>query len=162
MHEYIITTVKNNSHYQLNEYFNTREFQCRCNACPFTLIASDIINILYFIRKKFNKPIIITSAFRCYFYHQHIYKKKYYTYLKEQRDNNKPFKPFEDFSYPQYSSHLIGIAVDIKSDYNIFQEVLELFNSEYFPSFTGLGVDEEFLHIDVRKRKEKEIWHYGI
>lgn len=59
-------TIKKGSRQQLSKNFISIEFDCKgINCCSQTLIDEKLVEYLQKIRDYFNKPITITSAYRC-------------------------------------------------------------------------------------------------
>lgn len=113
-----------NSNTQLNDYFNSNEFDCHCEdpECKETKIHPALISILTTIRLQYKKPITITSGFRC----------------KEHNEN---------IGGSKNSQHLLGYAADIQVHAYAPSKVQEHASDICVP---GLGCYSTFTHIDVR------------
>jgi len=110
-------------------YFTDDELRCPC--CGIVKMDSSFLDLLIKMRKKWGKPMYVTSAFRC---------KKHNAKL-----GSKPT-----------SQHVLGKAVDIRvSDADRFDFIKLAFKS----GFTGIGVDSRFIHLDSRE-KAAYFWIY--
>ena len=106
--------------FKLTNNFNLKEFQCPC--CGSVKIDSELIQKLQSLREKINKPIIVTSGYRCPSHNKRV--------------------GGENTSY-----HTQGLAVDITTDYDI--EKLVILAREI--GFRGIGIYRRlrFLHLDL-------------
>lgn len=113
---------------KLADNFKVKEFACN-DGSDVIFISPDLVNILQNIRNHFEKALIINSAYRTPTY------------------NNK-------VDGAKYSQHLYGTAADIRingvspKDIASYAETL-LFNTG------GIGIYNNFVHIDVRKEKSR-------
>jgi len=124
------------------QFFSREELQCRCGECGY-LCKMDEAFMLYLgeLREKFNKPLYLSSGFRC-----HAHNRK----VSSSGSSNGP--------------HTTGKAADIliaKQDgYEILKLALEL-------GFSGIGINQKgagrFIHLDTLTRHEgfrPTIWSY--
>lgn len=117
----MVTQHKTN-HIRIAEYFYLDEFQCPC--CQQAMLYSLLLEKLIELRYKIEKPIIITSGYRC------------------------PSNNLEVGGVPN-SYHLLGRAADIFVPKMV---LTELFQAARNVGFTGIGYypARNFLHLDVR------------
>ena len=109
----------------ISPYFNLSEFACPC--CHRVMLHPLLLEKLKKLRKIIEKPIHITSGYRCFAYNQKV-------------------------GGVANSYHLIGLAADIKvKDINL----IELLGYAEEIDFAGIGFYEKkiFLHLDVRPTK---------
>lgn len=121
---YIICSKK--AFKKLNEYFNSNEFDCQGNGCcSETLINEKLVEYLRDIRKHFNAPITITSAYRCTKHNRNV-------------------------GGATGSRHTKGDAADI-----VVKGVAPLKVAQYAESIgiKGIGLYSNFVHIDTRDKK---------
>jgi len=107
------------------QHFRLSEFACPC--CMRVILHPKLLKKLIELREIIERPIYITSGYRCPEYNQKI-------------------------GGVVNSYHLIGLAVDIKvKDINLI-ELLEVCENI---DFTGIGFYEKknFLHLDIRPTK---------
>lgn len=121
---------------KLSENFMLSEFLCPCGC-----LAGDDLTIpmevpfimkLQKLRTRFQKPIIITSGYRCPSYNKRI--------------GGAP-----------NSKHCLGIAADVSCTNS--KDRFTLLNLAFQIGFSGIGVDRTFLHLDIRE-SEKVCWTY--
>ena len=112
---------------KIAEYFSLYEFACPC--CSRVMLHPMLLKKLVEFRSIINKPIYITSGYRCSEYNQKVGGIK-------------------------SSYHMLGMAADIHVQ-NIFLSYL-LFYAQRV-GFTGIGFYEKknFLHLDVRSGAKK-------
>jgi len=106
-------------------HFRLSEFACPC--CKRVMLHPKLLAKLMELRKIIERPVYITSGYRCPSYNQKI-------------------------GGVVNSYHLIGLAVDIKvKDINL----IELLEYAENIGFAGIGFYEKnnFLHLDVRPTK---------
>lgn len=127
------------------KYFSPNELKCKCGKCDSTGHEMDdnFMQRLVMLRMQFNRPIIITSAYRCPSYNSEI------------SDTGEK------------GPHSRGKAVDIKIYGTLAYALVEM---AYELSFTGIGVkqrgpmDERFVHLDTCTHEEVGtrpwIWSY--
>ena len=110
------------NHIMITPQFNLSEFACPC--CKRVMLHPLLLEKLEKLRKIIERPIHITSGYRCFEYNQKV-------------------------GGVANSYHLIGLAADIKvKDINLI-ELLEICENI---DFAGIGFYEKknFLHLDVR------------
>jgi len=106
----------------ISPYFNLSEFACPC--CHRVMLHPRLLDKLVELRNVLERPVYITSGYRCSKYNQKV-------------------------GGVANSYHLIGLAADIKvKDINLIT-LLEICENI---DFTGIGFYEKknFLHLDVR------------
>ena len=106
-------------------HFNLSEFACPC--CHRVMLHPRLLAKLLALRDVLERPIHITSGYRCFAYNRKV-------------------------GGVANSYHLIGLAVDIKvKDINL----IELLGYAEEVDFSGIGFYEKknFLHLDVRPTK---------
>jgi len=106
-------------------HFNLSEFACPC--CQKVMLHPRLLAKLAELRKRLERPVYITSGYRCPGYNRKV-------------------------GGVVNSYHLIGLAADIKvKDINLM-ELLEIGENI---DFNGIGFYEKknFLHLDVRPTK---------
>ena len=109
----------------ISPYFNLSEFACPC--CNRVMLHPKLLAKLVELRDVLERPVHITSGYRCFEYNQKV-------------------------GGVANSYHLIGLAADIKvKDINL----IELLGYTEEIDFTGIGFYEKknFLHLDVRPTK---------
>ena len=109
----------------ISPYFNLSEFACPC--CKKIMLHPLLLEKLEKLRKIIERPIHITSGYRCSRYNQKV------------------------GGVPN-SYHCIGLAADIKvKDINL----IDLLGYSEDVDFSGIGFYEKknFLHLDVRPTK---------
>lgn len=113
-------------------HFKKDEFSCKCG-CGLNNINLNLVADLEIARKRSMIPFVINSACRC-INHNH------------------------DIKGSITSSHLKGVAVDIKIDsssdrYKIVRSLID-------SGFNRIGVYEDFIHVDIDSSKiHNVIWH---
>lgn len=118
--------------YNLTTHFKSSELACKCG-CEKIAMENEFLELLERFRKAINRPVFISSGFRC-------------------ENHNKAVGGSHN------SYHLRGKAVDIvcKSSidrYAILREALKI-------KFTGIGIHSQFIHVDNRDAEFKKIWVY--
>ena len=118
----MLRLTKNNN-IQLSNNFNSNEFDCHCNnpECLITVIDQNIVDHIQKIRDFINKPLKITSGYRC-------------------EAHNKDVGGVKD------STHTKGQAVDVQAT-NLanIRFYSELINPKY-----SIGKYSDFVHLDTR------------
>ena len=112
------------------------EFACRCDfdACRFTLVSPKLLEAYETFRQMVNKPLTITSGYRCQAHHFHnVYK--------------------DDIEAVTASRHLTGEGIDISiknllTTYH-FYTIIELAKNAGF-TYVKHYENEQFIHCDVR------------
>lgn len=127
----------------INEYFKYSEFDCKCGKCerPQGVPSQELIDILTKIRKHYNQPVIINSAYRC-------------------EAHNKAVGGSAN------SQHFKGSAVDIIVKNTPTESVWEYVLKNWGDSPLGLAIKRNkdniyagFVHIDTRGKKAR--WEYA-
>lgn len=118
--------------YYLTTHFRAKELACKCG-CDEQKMDSDFMEMLEELRQKLDRPVYITSGFRCV-------------------EHNKAVGGVSS------SYHLKGMAADIvcisaKDRHAIVGAAIRL-------GFSGLGIDKHFVHVDNRRSLPKKIWIY--
>jgi len=107
------------------KHFNLSEFACPC--CNLVMLHPKLLAKLMELRNTLERPVYITSGYRCPKYNQKV-------------------------GGVANSYHLIGLAADIKvKDTNL----IELLGYAEEIDFAGIGLYEKknFLHLDIRPTK---------
>lgn len=107
----------------ISEYFDRKEFACKCG-CGFDVIDAELLIVLENVRTEFARPVEITSGCRCKLHNQLV-------------------------GGVVNSQHLIGKAADIVVYDFLPQDIAEFLNTEY-PNKYGIGQYDDFTHVDVR------------
>ncbi len=121
-------------------YFSVDEFECKCG-CGKNSIDHSMINRLDNLRSELNRPLIISSGYRCAEYNNKI----------SSTGINGP--------------HTTGRAVDIAAS---GQLALDIVSNAVDFGFTGIGInqsgDNRFIHLDnlyeLANRPRPWIWSY--
>jgi len=115
--------------FRISKNFNLSEFSCKC--CGSVKIDSEVVKRLQLMRDKIQKPIIITSGYRCPKHNQEV-------------------------GGAENSYHTQGLAVDIVVDGYSLDE-LEMIAKEV--GFRGLGIyrSANFIHLDLGPVRRWEI-----
>ncbi len=111
---------------KLSAHFKRSEFECGCK-CGFNTVDYELINVLEELRNYYKQPIHINSACRCLEHNESVGSKS-------------------------TSQHVKGKACDITVSGVPTIAVNHRLNSLY-PGKYGLGVYDNFNHIDVRSEK---------
>ena len=115
-------------------YFQDSEFRCRCGVCPIKPPDPQLVLKLAELRGAYQKPIYISSGWRC------------------GQQNSK-------VGGVKGSSHLNGTAADLfctssRDRYILLTHALGLFKR--------VGIGTTFLHVDTDPTKDMEVcWLYG-
>lgn len=119
----------------LSENFRVREFRCK-DGSNTIFIDSDLVELLQHIRDHFNRPVVITSAYRTV------------THNKAVGGSPK-------------SQHLYGMAADIQVA-DTLPEFVAQYAETLLPGTGGIGVYPKkkgrakgWVHVDVRKTKAR-------
>jgi hypothetical protein len=123
---YIIETDGNAN---LGRHFKVKEFACK-DGSPVVFVDSYLYNILDILRKKIEKPIIITSGYRTPSWNAKCGGAK-------------------------YSYHMRGMAADIRVDGMSPKELANKLN-EIVPDECGIIVYKSWVHFDVRHKKYRK------
>ena len=106
-----------------------KESELACKCCGQTKPNQHLMAVLQLVRIHFNKPVSITSGYRC-------------------ESHNK------NVGGAEKSQHVQGTAADIQVKGVDPLDVYHFINS-VFPNSYGLGCYENFTHIDVRATKAR-------
>jgi uncharacterized protein YcbK (DUF882 family) len=122
------------------KYFTTSEFDSPDKPGSGSLMSETIIEMLDDVRAKFGKPIVINSGYRT-----------------EKHNKKVGGKPKTKTS--KGSSHMYGLAVDIKCDNSSDRYHLIFLLQE--TGFQRIGVGNTFIHVDIDFDKSQEVmWTY--
>ena len=118
------------------KYFTLLEFKCKCGECsgyPAGGMSNTLLLKLDELREKLGYPIYVSSGYRCGYWNQQ----------NNGVDN---------------STHTLGQAADIYSDYATTEKLLELAEKV---GFDGIGYypEEGFIHVDVRADGKKPLYY---
>jgi len=115
------------------KYFKLEEFQCLCG-CGYNPISTELIKKLDKARAIAEVPFVITSGSRC-----------------PKHNTNVGGSP--------YSSHVKGLAVDIKvKDSRTRHQVLTALHQV---GFERVGISKDFIHCDIDSAKDQKVcWVY--
>lgn len=108
-------------------HFKESEFACKC--CGETKPNGELMAVLQLVRIHFNKPVTITSSYRCPAHNKAV-------------------------GGAVKSKHLEGIAADIQVKGIEPHEVYHFLDS-IFPNHYGIGSYKSFTHVDVRQTKAR-------
>ena len=116
--------------YHLTTNFKRNEFVCKCG-CDREAMNKSFLNMIQELRDQLNRPLTITSGFRC------------------QSHNLSVGGSVSSF-------HLIGRAADIAcysshDRYTLLKAAIKL-------GFGGIGIYPFFVHLDNRIDKTKKLW----
>lgn len=117
----------------ITKNFSEHEFSCKCG-CGFDSINKGLVVELQKVRSMTGQPMSINSGCRC-----------------ESHNKSIP-------RASKSSSHMKGLAVDIKCDDSAYRSLLlPLLISR----FARVGIGSDFIHIDVDSDKSQNvIWVY--
>ena len=113
---------------RLSEHFKVYEFRCKDNTDPI-FISGDLVAILERIRNHFKKPVVINSGYRNVAYNRMIGGAK-------------------------NSMHMYGLAADIHIN-GVSPKEIASFAETLMPYYGGIGIYDNFCHIDVRYVKSR-------
>lgn len=111
----------------MSKNFSNHEFTCPC--CDRYIVSNHLITLLELIRAEFMQPVHINSGYRC----------------KEHNDHVGGTKN---------SKHLLGIAADFHI-IGISPEDIYDFINMTFPKCYGVGLYDEWVHVDVRPERAR-------
>lgn len=118
---------------KINEFFDTKEFKCKCGKCGEPVINTALIDALTSLRKATKLPIHITSGYRCPEHNAAV--------------GGKP-----------NSAHVRGLAADVMVNDSAYRY---LFLNHVFKYFNRVGIDATFIHVDVDAALPPEVvWLY--
>ena len=110
---------------KITDHFSQQEFTCKCG-CGEVLIDMQLVYGLEVLRRLLRKPIIINSAYRC-------------------EAHNKAVGGVDN------SQHRLGTAADIRVSGMTPSEIHKLACN----IFDGVGLYDNFVHVDVRGVKAR-------
>ncbi|HHZ70920.1 MAG TPA: serine/threonine protein kinase [Methylococcaceae bacterium] len=113
---------------KLNEYFSRGEFACKCG-CEFSVVDTELLEVLTRLRLRFNQPVKINSACRCAFHNKAV-------------------------GGSDGSKHKLGIAADVVVKGVPTKDVYNFLDCNE-PNKYGIGEYKTFVHIDVRENKAR-------
>ena len=113
---------------KLSENFKVNEFACSDGSDPI-FISPELVTVLQKIRNHFGKPITINSGYR--------------TVTKNKAVDGAT-----------YSQHLYGMAADITVK-GVTPKMVAVYAETLLPNTGGIGIYNNFTHIDVRKTKSR-------
>jgi uncharacterized protein YcbK (DUF882 family) len=115
-----------------SKYFKDKEFACKCG-CGGN-IKPELLKKLHTARGKAQVPFHINSGYRCESYNLSLPK------------------------HSKTSSHLKGLAVDISAKDGATRE--KILSALFGVGFKRVGIDKEFIHVDIDKDKTNSCWVY--
>tara|TARA_R110000823_G_scaffold223407_2_gene351540 strand:+ start:219 stop:590 length:372 start_codon:yes stop_codon:yes gene_type:complete len=120
-----------------SKYFSKAELQCKCG-CEAALMDAQFIMMLEQLREKFNKPLLVSSGYRC-----------------PKHNNNVSGTGIA-------GPHTTGKAIDLKVDRGAAYELLKIAMDM---GFSGIGVNQKgnarFMHLDtINTGLRPTIWSY--
>lgn len=117
----------------MKNYFSISEQVCKCG-CGKGKLDSEFLERLNLARQIANIPFIVTSAYRC-------------------EKHNKEVKGSPT------SSHLLGLAADIKAEDSITKFLI--IKALLDVGFNRLGIGKNFIHVDSDPNKiQNVLWMY--
>lgn len=128
----ILSIARREKGHTLSENFIAGEFACRCGKCEQILVDEMLVQRLQRLRDRFGKPIHITSGYRC---------------LAHNKASGGSVK----------SLHMEGRAADVVIE---GVEPLQVARAAEEMGVPGIGLYDDFVHIDTRA--QKAFWYgYG-
>lgn len=119
---------------KLTDHFESDEFLCHCGKCgDGNRMQPEFIFKLQRMRHLIDRPIVITSGYRCRFHNI-------------------------DIGGHPGSQHVLGNAADLMVEGSAHRYDLLRYATEV--GFTGIGVASTFVHVDCRKTQPVS-WIYG-
>jgi uncharacterized protein YcbK (DUF882 family) len=113
---------------KLSDNFKVNEFACSDGSDPI-FISPELVTVLQKIRNHFGKPVTINSGYR--------------TVTKNKAVDGAT-----------YSQHLYGMAADITVK-GVTPKMVAVYAETLLPNTGGIGIYNNFTHIDVRKTKSR-------
>jgi len=114
---------------QLSPNFHLKEFECKCGACPETLVSMVHVERLEQLRREIGRPIRITSGYRCKAHNANV-------------------------GGALYSRHVLGLATDIDDTRIEADRLKRIFPGVIlYRGFTHLDSRDARLFIDRRPTK---------
>lgn len=129
---------KGDKHF-IGQYFNTKEFSCQCKNtdCVNQKISEELIGMLTKIREYLQKPMTITSGFRCEAHQKSLQASGANTVVATK------------------SQHCVGNAADAMFKDLRVNEWIDVARKYSM----AVGYASNFIHLDTRKDKKRE-WKY--
>ena len=115
------------NNFQISKNFNLSEFECTHPNHRHVRVYDELVEKLQLLRDRLNVPLVINSAYRC-------------------PERNKQVGGADN------SQHLYGKAADI-SLHTIPLQIEEIKRIARQIGFTGVGLYNSFIHLDVRHRQ---------
>ena len=113
------------------KHFRRDEFECKCEwRCGFDTVDFELAEVMDSIREHFDKPISITSGFRC---------------VKSNKNTD---------GASLTSKHMLGMACDFKVE-GVHADIVADYLEKEYPNKYGIGRYNGRTHIDVRKNKAR-------
>lgn len=106
-------------------FFSLEEFECPC--CHRVMLHPLLLQKLSLLRDKINLPLLISSGYRC------------------KKENRKVHGV-------KASYHIFGLAVDVQVP---SMDMVDLRLYAINTSFGGIGLYDNFLHLDIRSVPER-------
>lgn len=113
---------------QVSKNFKVKEFACK-DGSDVIFISPELVDILQKIRNHFGKAVYINSAYRTPTYNKKVGGAK-------------------------YSQHLYGYACDIRVT-GVSPEKVAEYAETILTNRGGIGIYNNFTHIDVREKKSR-------
>lgn len=113
----------------LSRNFSRKEFECNCEECGQDAVDHELISLLEDIRSNFRASITVTSGNRCPAYNKAVGGTK-------------------------HSQHLTSKAADIIVK-DVDPHLVAIWVSEVNPDRYGVGMYDNFTHVDVRSTKAR-------
>lgn len=117
---------------KLSENFYRDEFECRCG-CGYGMISTRLVQGLQRLRDIIDAPIHVNSGCRCVEHNAAVGGSK-------------------------KSQHVLGKAADITANFHSPEDLAEIAEDMFEFSDSGIGLYDNFLHLDVRNGKAR--WDY--
>lgn len=115
------------NNFQISKNFNLQEFECTHPDHRHVRVDDELVEKLQQLRDRLDVPLVINSAYRC-------------------SERNKQVGGVDN------SQHLYGKEVDI-SLHTIPLQIKEIKRIARQIGFTGVGLYNTFIHLDVRHRR---------
>jgi uncharacterized protein YcbK (DUF882 family) len=115
---------------RISKHFNREEFACKCG-CGYDTVDIGLVAILEDARKHFDEPFIVTSGCRCEAHNKRV-------------------------GGGDSSQHKLGRAADIHISGGVvhYAELYSYLDNKYTNTL-GLGLYDDFVHIDSRRKKAR-------
>lgn len=117
-----------NGNKKLSDNFKVKEFACK-DGSDVVFVSPELVKILQKVRERFEKPVIINSAYRTPTYNKKV-------------------------DGATYSQHQYGTAADIRID-GVSPTDVAAYVETLMPDSGGIGIYSAFTHIDVRTAKSR-------